>query len=456
VRPDGSLVAYLERTSLEPAAGTVLKTLDTRRREETTVATNVVDAAELAWSEDGRALALRARSATVANPRDFRVDIRTEPALATAQPDTPAPVRWQPPVPQRDYVVEIGRLFDGVRGTYSRHVDLPVRAGGMAAFGPRGTLPATGEVIDARDATVIPGLIDVHAHQTSLVGERLGRAWLAYGVTTVRELTATPGEALERAETWASGRSPGPRLLISATGTAAGAHSSVRPYHGIAQGFAHSLRRQARELGIPAWEPSVFPSRLYVGRDEPGLEPELSPGFTAYQDGVSRLMAAETTLVTGLAALTGLHGWPAPRPRNDPAFTALFTPTEQAAWGRPDALGAAVPALERTLARMVRAGGRVAVGSDAPAVPYGLGVHLELALLARAGIANDQVLRMATAEGALALGLEQQIGTLEAGKLADFVVLDGDPLTHIADTLRIVAVAKGGIWYARQSLLDPP
>ena len=79
-------------------------------------------------------------------------------------------------------------------------------------------------------------------------------------------------------------------------------------------------------------------------------------------------------------------------------------------------------------------GGRVAVGSDAPAVPYGLGVHLELARLAHAGIANDQILRMATAEGALALGLEQQIGTLEEGKLADFVVLDGDPLAHIGDT----------------------
>ena len=101
----------------------------------------------------------------------------------------------------------------------------------------------------------------------------------------------------------------------------------------------------------------------------------------------------------------------------------------------------------------VRAGGRVAVGSDAPAVPYGLGVHLELALLAHAGIANDQILRMATAEGALALGLEQQIGTLEEGKLADFVVLDGDPLAHIGDTLRIVAVAKGGVWREQASLL---
>ena len=108
-----------------------------------------------------------------------------------------------------DYVVEIGRLFDGVRGTYHRHVDLHVRGGRIAAIVGRGVLPPVGEVIDARDATVIPGLIDLHAHSSSLVGERLGRAWLAYGVTTVRELAATPGEAVERAEAWASGRSRG-------------------------------------------------------------------------------------------------------------------------------------------------------------------------------------------------------------------------------------------------------
>jgi hypothetical protein len=197
----------------------------------------------------------------------------------------------------------------------------------------------------------------------------------------------------------------------------------------------------------------VFPSRLRTEGDLPTLELELSPGFTAYQDGFSRLIASETTFVTGLAALAGLNGWPAPRPRDDRAFGALFTPAEQSAWGRPDALATAVPAIERTVARLVRAGGRVGVGSDAPAVPYGLGVHLELALLARAGIATDQVLRMATAEGALALGLEQHIGTLEEGKLADFVVLEGDPLAHIADSLRIVAVAKGGAWYPRADLL---
>jgi imidazolonepropionase-like amidohydrolase len=105
---------------------------------------------------------------------------------------------------------------------------------------------------------------------------------------------------------------------------------------------------------------------------------------------------------------------------------------------------------------LIRAGGRVAIGSDAPAVPWGVGVHLELALLADAGIPNDQVLRMATIEGALALGLESQLGTLEEGKLADFVVLDGDPLADVAATRKIVAVAKGGVWHDRGTLVASP
>ena len=194
---------------------------------------------------------------------------------------------------------------------------------------------------------------------------------------------------------------------------------------------------------------------LRVLGETPGLELLLSPGFTAYQDSLSRLIASDTTFVTGLAALSGLSGWPGPRPRRDDAY-ALFTPVEQAVWERPDALGAAVPSLEQTIARLVRAGGRVGVGSDAPAVPYGLGLHLELALLAHAGIANDQVLRMATAGGAFALGLERELGTLEEGKLADFVVIDGDPLAHIEDTLKIIAVVKGGVRQERSALTAAP
>jgi imidazolonepropionase-like amidohydrolase len=63
---------------------------------------------------------------------------------------------------------------------------------------------------------------------------------------------------------------------------------------------------------------------------------------------------------------------------------------------------------------------------------------------------------MATAGGALALGLERELGTLEEGKIADFVIVDGDPLAHIADTLRIVAVAKDGVLRERSAFVTPP
>jgi Tol biopolymer transport system component len=457
VRPDGNAVAYFESASLEPASAAVVKVLDLRRREDSTVAKNVVGASALAWADDGRTLIVRARSAEPVAGRDIRIDLGTSPAPAARETAAEAPsVEWRTPPPPPDYVVEVGRLFDGIRDTYYRHVDVHVRGGRIAAIVGRGVLPPVGPVIDARDATVIPGLVDLHAHQSSLVGERLGRAWLAYGVTTVRELTTSTDEAIERAEAWASGRSPGPRLVVSPIGAAEPNSSpAVRAYPGIAHGLAHSLRRQARETAVPPWELSALPARLRDEVDTPGLELALSPGFTAYQDSFSRLVTSETTFVTGLAAVAGLHDWPPPHPRRDDAY-GLFTPVEQAVWERPDALGSAIPALERTIARLVRAGGRVGVGSDAPAVPYGLGVHLELALLAEAGIPNDQVLRMATAGGAIALGVEREVGTLEEGKLADFVVIDGDPLTHIADTQRIVAVVKGGVWRERSALIAAP
>jgi hypothetical protein len=399
---------------------------------------------------------VRLRAGT-AKPLAADLRIESLPAGAPGEAESaaePQPtVTWQPPAPPPDYVVEVGRLFDGVQASYRRHVDLHIRGGRIAAIVSRGVVPHALPVVDARDATVIPGLIDVHAHHGSVVGERFGRAWLAYGVTTVRELATNPGAALERAEAWASGRSLGPRLLVTPIGGAESPAPPLQAFPGIAQGFAHSLHRQVVENGIPALDLERYPARLALPVIPSRLELELSPAFTAYQDGFSRLIVSGTTFVTGLAALAGLEA--GTRATRDPAYRALFTTVEQEAWQRATPPAVPIPALRGTVARLVRAGGRVAVGSDAPAVPVGLGVHLELAELTRAGIANDQALRMATAEGALALGLEQQIGTLEEGKLADFVVLDGDPLAAIEDTRAIVGVAKGGVWMERATLLEP-
>jgi hypothetical protein len=482
VSPDGKRIAFLETDGLGSWAPARLKILDLAggRAEAATVAQDIVGASRPSWSPDGRTLSVHAQSArstgaTTTGRDALRVEVITGLAGPTAQTGAPAAatgptieLMWQPPPPPSDYMVQIGRLFDGVRGDYRRHVDLHVAGGRIAAIVSRDALPAPAHVIDARDATVLPGFIDVHTHQSALAGERLGRAWLAYGVTTIREITRDLPEALERGESWSSGRLLGPRLVITpeaeAGGLGVGLPGSavpVRRYAGLADGFRHSLARQAWQLAVPVLDAGRGSAEAFAfGSTGPHYELEVSPSYSAYQDGFSRLIASGTVLSPALGALAGLASWPTATARRtaalDGAFRELFAPSEQSAWTSAVPLIAAVPALQETIARLVRGGGRVSIGTDAPAVPYGLGVHLELALLAGAGIANDQVLRLATAEGALALGLEQQVGTLEEGKLADFIVIDGDPLARLADSLRITAVVKGGVWLDRQRLLQRP
>ena len=470
VSPDGKQIAFLETDSLEPWAPARLKVWATSGVPPLTVATGLIDATALRWSEDGTTLHVHASAAETIEQPATKLHVELIRDLIPEQTSrTPArgaaptiAMQWQPPAPPEDFVLEVDRLFDGVHAEYRRYVDVHVRAGRIAAISARGVLPPQGKVIALPDATVIPGLIDVHAHQDSLAGNRLGRAWLAYGVTTVREIAADVPEALQRAEAWAAGRSPGPRLIVT---PAAGVppesipkdlRAAARALPGITNGFAHTLAQQAGTLGMPGLTDTARQDRLLRESPVTPYELDLSPGFSAYQDGFSRLLAAGAVFSPSLGAVAGLNGWPDRTQawRRDSAYSALFTPVEQAAWARDGLTPAALPALQDTVARLIRAGGRVAVGSDAPSVPYGLGLHLELALLRDAGLSNDQVLRLATAEGALALGIERDVGTLEEGKLADFVVLDGDPLSRMGDTLRIVAVAKGGVWYDRAALLE--
>jgi Tol biopolymer transport system component len=469
IRPDGRQIAYLEAEGFEPWAEARLKVRDYPNGSEFTVAANLEGAGQPAWAADGRSLVVAAtRGETVPDaPRGLGVTLMrplsTSPVEAVAT-EQPPPIIWRAPPPPADYVVEVGRLFDGVNGAYRRHVDLHVRAGRIAAVVPRGVLPTGGAtVIDARERTVIPGFVDVHVHQPALAGERLGRAWLAHGVTTIREIADRPAEALERAETWASGRALGPRLLISPAGRDARADDIALPlrrFGGLVEGFAHSLPRQARELGVPARLRSIAPVPLALAPSVAvGLELEVSPALATYQDGVSRLVTSGATFAPGLAAIDGMNGWPGVTPsgrRRGAAYRALFNLAEQSAWERQNSWVDGTLGLGFTVARVARAGGALAIGSDAPAVPYGVGVHLELASLERAGMAPDQVLRVATMGGALALGVERDLGSLEEGKLADFVVLEGDPLADLGATLDIVAVAKGGVWHDRASLLVAP
>jgi imidazolonepropionase-like amidohydrolase len=99
------------------------------------------------------------------------------------------------------------------------------------------------------------------------------------------------------------------------------------------------------------------------------------------------------------------------------------------------------PICQDNIAKIVAAGGVAVLGTDQSSGPA---VHREMELLAKAGIPPLQILKIATLNGAVFLGREQDMGSITAGKLADLVLLDADPTRDIANAKAITWVMKNG------------
>jgi imidazolonepropionase-like amidohydrolase len=104
-----------------------------------------------------------------------------------------------------------------------------------------------------------------------------------------------------------------------------------------------------------------------------------------------------------------------------------------------------------------RRGVKLLAGTDAgnPGIFVGLSLHWELEHFVQADIPPLEVLRIATQEAAAAVGAEDDLGTIEPGKLADLVLLDANPLEDIKNTQTIWRVIKGG-WLFDPDKLRPP
>ena len=412
--------------------------------------------------------------------------------------DVPVAMTWRPAIPEARVIVHANRLFDGRAQSLRRNIDVVIRGNRIEqVLDHRAELHA-GQVIDAGGDVVMPGLIEMHAHLGKEFGEALGRIWLAYGITSVRNPAANPYEALEDKEAIGAGVRRGPRVF--STG---GPFDGTRIFYsgGVALAGDEQLamelqktvqlgfdliktyvrlddRLQKRVIefahanGMPVTSHEIYPAvaagadgvEHIRGTSRRGYSPKVTALNHSYQDVIDLLTASKMT-ITPTLGIQG--GYPLalardPSRLDDVRFRTLFPAAmvraaeQQAKNIAPrefDARAAALRPARETIRRVVQGGGIVIAGTDSPINPYALAYHTELELFAESGLTPFEVLQTATLGAAEALGEGANLGSIEAGKLADLVIVGGDPLADVRNARNVRTVIKNGEVHTLESLL---
>jgi Tol biopolymer transport system component len=367
-----------------------------------------------------------------------------------------------------------------------------IRDNRIAAVGPASSvpIPAGAKVIDVPGTTIIPGLVDIHYHSQWLItGVHSTEVWqylseLAYGVTTTRDPQTSTTDVLTYGDLVATGDMIGPRIFSTGPGVfSSDGISSLDDARNVLGRYAdfyntHTLKeymsgerevRQwiimaARELGLmPTTEGGLdFKMNLTEMLDGyPGHE-HTYPIYPLFKDVVQLEAQSGITYTPTLLVEYGgpwaenywyehydIEGDPKVNrfmPRAEVDKRALRRP----AWFREDQYP--FPKFAQQLTKIVAAGGRVGLGAHGQ-IP-GIGDQWELWLIASGGMPKMDVLRVGTIFGAEAIGLGNEIGSLEVGKLADLQILEKNPLDDIRNTNTIRDVMKNGRLYDASTLTE--
>jgi hypothetical protein len=343
--------------------------------------------------------------------------------------------------PSARLVIRAARIFDGTGNGYRHDVDVLVDGPRIAAVGKRREWPDA-TILNLDNATLLPGFID--SYSSVFDGDRRSRGaeLLSYGVTTLITNDEWPDHdpAL-----WEGEESPGPRVLWAGD-ILLDKVDDGRRYQFVTIPSA-GLRDVDRRSAVAAWQAKGIPvlaeswsTGLGVGADLLlGMDSlPTSPTGNQYQDIRTATQAAPVALVSGLADA------------GTPGLSALFQSRQARVIRR------RVRPLHRFSSVPNYAGitTSILLGSKPSGLPPGLALHAEMRALAAAGLSGDAVLRAASSSPANVLGFDGQIGRITDGALADMVLVSGDPLGKIADTMNIVAIVRNGRFYSLVSLLE--
>jgi imidazolonepropionase-like amidohydrolase len=401
-------------------------------------------------------------------------------------------------------IIKAARLFDGKSDQVVSPGVVVVQDGKIIAAGSRVNEPAGSEVIDLGDATLLPGFMDAHTHMTNeatgdwkkdeldnfkkpipqlaIEATVYAKRTLMAGFTTVRDLGSSELLDIGLRNAINEGAVPGPRMLVAVNAISArGGHCD-----GTAGYRPGLLKEPGIEEGVADGPDQVRAAvRFNAKHGADVIKVCASGGVLSLADKVDspQLTQAELDALVseahalGRRAAAHAHGAEAAKRAVRAGIDSIehgsfvddegldlmkqkgtyfvYTPVlcikeRLKKAGAPANIvakaDAAVEAADSTVKRAIAKGVKVAFGSDAAVCPHGSQVN-QFANMVRLGIKPLAALRSATSVDAKLLGLDDKLGTLEPGKLADVIGVPGDPSRDVAVTEKVFFVMKEGVIY---------
>jgi imidazolonepropionase-like amidohydrolase/Tol biopolymer transport system component len=428
-------------------------------------------------------------------PRAYQIDVASVTTGSTPQPRVTS-INFEVPraQPKGNLLLKNARIVTMKGDEVIEKGDILIANNRIAAVGRAGLVKApTGATsIDLSGKTIIPGFIDLHAHYGPGNGPQQGPdvyaqqdpelvANLAYGVTTWRDPSIRSQTLFSLAEMVEAGTTLGPRLF----GTGDIFFISEWVCCGQPRDFEDAKRivRHQKALGATYIKEHTDPRRdqvqwiIEAAREESvmvAVDPARGPRreLRPLVDGAASLehlyaagpvkkdvieMLARlgsfyvpTLVIAGLESyyLTTMNAHDDPKLRRFvPHLRIEGELRYQNRWLLPHQ----IPKwYGESIRDIVRGGGKVAMGSHGQV--QGLGAHWEIWAMAMGGLTGLEAIRTATLVAAETLGLQDDLGSLEKGKLADLIVLDKNPLTDIKNTNTIRYVMKNGVLWNGDSM----